>query len=153
MNTNILKKLAVCFTVILASISLFACAAITKKGTQCKRAPSPGSAYCWQHGGTTAAQRAVGITAEEGRCKAITKSGTQCSRPAQTGGKYCWQHVGKDSESVSDKKEQHGIEDNGDDYQQPAQSSVQCTAITKKGTRCTRKAKPGSSRCWQHSQN
>ena len=25
-----------------------------------------------------------------------------------------------------------------------------CTAITKKGTRCTRAAQPGSDRCWQH---
>ncbi|HYG76327.1 MAG TPA: hypothetical protein VEK08_15080 [Planctomycetota bacterium] len=34
-----------------------ACAAITQKGTVCKRAASPGSAYCWQHGGTTKAER------------------------------------------------------------------------------------------------
>lgn len=27
------------------------CQAITKKGTQCKRTASPGSKYCWQHGG------------------------------------------------------------------------------------------------------
>jgi micrococcal nuclease len=27
------------------------CQAITKKGTQCKRAAKPGSNYCWQHGG------------------------------------------------------------------------------------------------------
>ncbi|MCC6476954.1 hypothetical protein IT157_07845 [bacterium] len=28
--------------------------------------------------------------------------------------------------------------------------ATQCTAITKKGTRCKRTAKPGSTRCWQH---
>lgn len=35
---------------------------------------------------------------------------------------------------------------------QPAakQTSSQCTAITKKGTRCKRKAKLGSDYCWQH---
>jgi hypothetical protein len=27
------------------------CAATTKKGTRCSRTASPGSAYCWQHGG------------------------------------------------------------------------------------------------------
>jgi len=27
------------------------CQATTKKGTQCKRSASPGSKYCWQHGG------------------------------------------------------------------------------------------------------
>lgn len=26
------------------------CAATTQKGTRCKRAAKPGSAYCWQHG-------------------------------------------------------------------------------------------------------
>ena len=39
------------FCIMLAAVQVFACAAITKKGTQCKRAPSPGSIYCWQHGG------------------------------------------------------------------------------------------------------
>ena len=29
-------------------------------------------------------------------------------------------------------------------------SSGQCAAITKKGTRCKRKAEPGSIYCWQH---
>lgn len=28
--------------------------------------------------------------------------------------------------------------------------STRCQAITKKGTQCSRKAKPGSSYCWQH---
>jgi len=32
---------------------------------------------------------------------------------------------------------------------QPAYSG-RCTAITKKGTQCKRKAEPGTSRCWQH---
>lgn len=27
------------------------CAATTQKGTRCKRKASPGSSYCWQHGG------------------------------------------------------------------------------------------------------
>jgi hypothetical protein len=31
-----------------------------------------------------------------------------------------------------------------------APTSRQCAAITKKGTRCTRMAKPGSAYCWQH---
>ena len=31
--------------------SAFACDAITKRGTRCRRASAPGSNYCWQHGG------------------------------------------------------------------------------------------------------
>lgn len=47
-----MKKLLVTFFVFwFATTQVFACAAITQKGTQCKRAPVPGSAYCWQHGG------------------------------------------------------------------------------------------------------
>jgi len=34
-----------------SSSSSSRCAAITKKGTQCKRKAKAGSAYCWQHGG------------------------------------------------------------------------------------------------------
>jgi hypothetical protein len=32
----------------------------------------------------------------------------------------------------------------------PAEQSVRCQAITKKGTQCSRNAKPGSRYCWQH---
>lgn len=32
----------------------------------------------------------------------------------------------------------------------PAASSGRCQAITKKGTQCSRAAKPGTSYCWQH---
>jgi endonuclease YncB( thermonuclease family) len=34
-----------------APVSSGRCMAITKKGTRCKRNASPGSSYCWQHGG------------------------------------------------------------------------------------------------------
>ena len=33
---------------------------------------------------------------------------------------------------------------------QPTASSGECQALTKKGTRCKRKAMPGSLYCWQH---
>ena len=91
------------------------CAATTKKGTQCKRQASPGSSYCWQHGGTTKAERAAGANnaapvqtrraprnesagaiaapVADGRCQATTKAGTQCKRKAQAGSKYCFQHA------------------------------------------------------------
>ena len=39
-----------------------ACAAIMKDGTRCTRASSPGSQYCWQHGG---AQRKIRIGVDE----------------------------------------------------------------------------------------
>ena len=90
------------------------CAATTKKGTQCKRQASPGSEFCWQHGGTTKAERAANGESEapkrarksakaeteaptepaandapavaEGQCQATTRRGTPCKRKAQAGG-------------------------------------------------------------------
>lgn len=46
-----MKRLLVFGVSLLVAAQVFACAAITKKGTQCKRKPVPGSQYCWQHGG------------------------------------------------------------------------------------------------------
>ena len=117
-----MKKVLVMAAVCLMAAMTFAaqCAATTRKGTQCKRSASPGSEYCWQHGGTTKAQRAANGESEapkrsrraaqaepeapaandapaavEGQCQATTKRGTQCRRKAVEGGKYCAQHAGK----------------------------------------------------------
>lgn len=149
-----LNKFIIFIVFAIASISLFACAATTKKGTQCKRPPSPGSEYCWQHGGTTKAQRAAGITAEEGRCKATTKAGTQCKRNAQAGSQFCWQHASSDGD-MSEKKSETNISTNPEvDHEalKEIRASQKCTATTKKGTPCTRKAQPGTNKCWQHGQ-
>lgn len=35
-------------------------------------------------------------------------------------------------------------------FDDPSTSAQQCAAITKKGTRCSRRAQPGSLYCWQH---
>lgn len=152
--------LVVVMTFIAAQV--FACAAITKKGTQCKRAPSPGSQYCWQHGGTTKAQRAAGMTdadVAKARCKAITKAGTQCKRQADVGKEFCWQHAAMagvrktDAQSaqtpvVQDIPEKVAKEETSESVKSADRG--QCEAMTKKGTRCSRKAQPGSTKCWQH---
>lgn len=138
-----MKKIIVGLVAAFLSFQVMACAAITKKGTQCKRAPSPGSQYCWQHGGTTKAQRAAGMTdadVAKARCKATTKAGTQCKRTAQEGSDFCWQHATNTRPVV----------DSGDSVPTESTVSSQCDAITKKGTRCTRKASPGTTKCWQH---
>ena len=58
------KALVIIFVMLGLIASVFAeqCRATTKKGTQCKRNASPGSEFCWQHGGTTKAERAAGET-------------------------------------------------------------------------------------------
>ena len=146
------------------SFSLFAaqCAATTKKGTQCKRQASADSRFCWQHGGATKAQQASGATAAPvsaaartvpqvtTRCQATTKSGAPCSRPAKAGSKFCWQH-GADTPIVSGGapvsapvKAQENV------GRERSSGDGVCTGMTKDGRRCTRKAKPGTDRCWQH---
>ena len=115
-----MKKMLVMAAACLMAAMTFAaqCAATTKKGTQCKRQASPGSLYCWQHGGTTKAERAAGMSAPsperrtrnadateqaapvpvtDGRCQATTKAGTQCKRKATPGSRFCWQHGGAKS--------------------------------------------------------
>ena len=154
-----MKKIVVALVVLMAVVQAFACAAITKKGTQCKRAPSPGSLYCWQHGGTTAAQRAAGLTdadVAKMRCKAITKAGTQCKRTARSGSEYCWQHGAAQSvKSVEPAGKTPGVaavNEKSDTETAPAVAAgrVQCDAITKSGKRCRRKALQGGTKCWQH---
>ena len=154
-----MKKYFIGLLVGLVCVEVFACAAITKRGTQCKRAPSPGSQYCWQHGGTTAAQRAAGLTdadVAKMRCKAITKAGTQCKRTAQSGSEYCWQHgavQGAKSVEPAAKTSSDSVvikTSAAETAPAVAVERVQCDAITKSGKRCSRKALQGGTKCWQH---
>ena len=150
-----MRKLATMVAVLLTAVAAIAaqCEGITKKGSQCKRQASPGSQYCWQHGGTTKAQRAAGVTTdaevEKMRCKAITKAGTQCKRQASQGSKYCWQHSNVQGKTVDTPTipETERVKNNAT---ATSEYRGQCDAITKGGKRCTRKAQPGGTKCWQH---
>jgi len=156
-----LKKIAVVILCLLASVTLVAaqCMATTKKGTQCKRQASPDSSYCRQHGGTTKAQRAAGMTPADvakSRCKATTKAGTQCKRSVQAGSDYCWQHAGQ-SGSVEKPATVAPVASAVTNEKKVVETAApvtaartQCTATTKSGKRCSRKAQPGSDKCWQH---
>lgn len=148
------KKLIVMAAIVLMAFAAIAtqCAGITRRGTQCKRMASPGSSYCWQHGGTTKAQRAAGMTdadAAKARCKATTNAGTQCKRTASPGSEFCWQHGGVNagSRGSDDPPVQHAT---GNALDASTSERVQCDGVTKSGRRCTRKARPGSAKCWQH---
>ncbi|MBO7542904.1 hypothetical protein J6T93_03210 [bacterium] len=164
---TMLKRLLVMFFVftIAGAVMAAQCAAITKKGTQCKRQASPDSSYCWQHGGTTKAQRAAGIQpkdapakqAENGyqQCKATTQKGTQCSRRAQEGSIYCWQHAEKAGEQkkVTQAATTRQNTETAQQVKTPSQvGDGQCAATTQSGERCSRKAKEGSRYCWQHAE-
>lgn len=82
------------------------------------------------------------------QCQAITKKGTQCKRQADISGNYCWQHKTNANNSENDSATGKNVAPKS----APTKSvSVQCKAVTKKGTRCKRKAESSSNYCWQHS--
>lgn len=88
-----------------------------------------------------------------GQCAATTKKGTQCKRNTQAGSSYCWQHARMYDESESSKKITPVAKSDSLIKSSPnkkEQVSTQCAATTKKGARCKRTAKAGSSYCWQH---
>jgi len=89
------------------------CAGTTQAGEPCKRKPTSGSTYCWQH-----------QARENGtRCEGITQLGKQCKRVQYDGRQYCNQH--------------------DPNAQREAGSSNLCQGLTKNGKRCKNKAKNG----------
>jgi hypothetical protein len=57
MRTTIRLLSIFAFVIYATAADASQCAAATQKGSRCKRNASPGSSYCWQHGGTTKAER------------------------------------------------------------------------------------------------
>ena len=164
-----MKKILMMAAVCLMAAATFAaqCAATTQKGTQCKRQASPGSQYCWQHGGTTKAERAAGgadaapvqtrraaqrgetagtvaASVSDGRCQATTKAGAQCKRKAQPGSKFCFQHgetAGAVEPAAAAPRRAHK------DKAEPAEkasSEKPVTAESASGELCAAKTKDGS---------
>ena len=176
-----MKKMLMMAAVCLMAAMTFAaqCAATTKKGAQCKRQASPGSQFCWQHGGSTKAERPAGGEAvpvkprrttrggeagtiaapvADGRCQATTKSGVQCKRNAQPGSRYCVQHAAifgaAEAEAPAAKPARPVKRKAEAGAQAPvadaSAASGICQGKTASGEPCKRKAKPGSKFCWQH---
>ena len=146
-----MRKILLALMTFFVSCSLLAaqCAATTQKGTQCKRQASPDSTYCWQHGGTTKAERAAKAAEEEAdkaRCQATTQNGEQCKRLAAPNSSYCWQHgETKEAPKAAPKKEERAAK-KADETTEKAR----CAGTTKAGEQCRRLATEGSQYCWQH---
>ena len=117
-----MKKNVVMFVVLLAAVQAFACAAITKKGTLCKRTPVPGSLYCWQHGGRAASRQSsdaapstpswpsIGLSQDRTptqnliqqphrQCEAVYRDGPRCNGFADVDSKFCLLHKDYDPEN------------------------------------------------------
>ena len=115
------------------------CAATTKKGTQCKRQASPGSEFCWQHGGTTKAERA-----ENGESEAPKRAPRHAER-------------NESGEQPTDAPAAKPVRRRPQRDEAPAASETpaapvegQCQATTRRGTQCRRKAVEGGKYCAQH---
>ena len=120
------------------------CAATTKKGTQCKRQASPGSEYCWQHGGTTKAERGEGRStpSPERKARSVESGETADEAPAaRPVRRRRGEANGQDARSPSDAPAANDA---------PAPVEGQCQATTKRGTQCRRKAVEGGKYCAQH---
>lgn len=102
-----MKKTIIMIATMAMAVTVFAaqCAAITKKGTRCKRQAVAGALYCWQHGGNATAQRGTEeirpTTERQKQCKAITEDGEQCELYAAAGSAYCRLHGGASHQSSS----------------------------------------------------
>ena len=135
-----MKKVLMMVAVCLMAAMAFAaqCAATTKKGTQCKREASPGSEFCWQHGGTTKAEREANGDRET---------------PKRTSRRVEREESGEQPDDAPAAKPvrrrpQRVEAPTANDA--PASVEGQCQATTKAGTPCKRKAVAGGKYCAQH---
>ena len=135
-----MKKALMMAAVCLMAAMTFAaqCAATTKKGTQCKRQASPGSEFCWQHGGTTKAERAA-----NGESEAPKRTPRRAER-------------NESGEQTNDAPAAKPVRRRPQREEAPAANDApkpvegQCAATTKAGTQCRRKAVEGGKYCAQH---
>ena len=134
-----MKKILMMAAVCLMAVMTFAaqCAATTKKGTQCKRQASPGSEFCWQHGGTTKAERAAN---------------GESATPRRAARRATWGDDGDNGAPARRARRGNGGEsDVTAANDAPAAIEGRCQATTKRGTQCMRKARAGEKYCAQHS--
>lgn len=99
----VMKQLLLLGVSFLAVVQVFACAAITKKGTQCKREPVPGSQYCWQHGGrannTQKAQSDIVTDAERVKPSPVEEKGAKLAQAAGSD-ESLGEDIGKENDAL-----------------------------------------------------
>ena len=145
-----MKKMMLMAAVCLMAAMTFAaqCVATTKKGTQCKREASPGSEFCWQHGGTTKAERATGETESSPHRKA-RRSESDDAESAPAPRRKASRSAPEETEAVPTPRRKANRNEQVDATSEPVADS-QCQATTKSGAPCRRKAQAGGKYCAQH---
>ena len=145
-----MKKMMLMAAVCLMAAMTFAaqCVATTKKGTQCKREASPGSEFCWQHGGTTKAERATGETESSPHRKA-RRSESDDAESAPAPRRKASRSAPEETEAVPTPRRKTNRNESAEATSEPA-ADGQCQATTKSGAPCKRKAQAGGKYCAQH---
>ena len=145
-----MKKMMLMAAVCLMAAMTFAaqCVATTKKGTQCKREASPGSEFCWQHGGTTKAERATGET-ESSPPRKARRSESDDAESAPAPRRKASRSAPEETEAVPTPRRKTNRNESAEATSEPA-ADGQCQATTRSGTPCKRKAQAGGKYCAQH---
>jgi hypothetical protein len=105
--------------------------------------------WSWNNSKTTVA-KTENKASESVQCNGITKSGVRCKNKTLNTSGYCYHHEGQTSGYNTSKS---SVEENKSQSNKPSESSsssVQCTGITKSGSRCKRRTNNPSGRCYQH---
>jgi endonuclease G len=105
--------------------------------------------WSWNNSKTTVA-KTENKASESVQCNGITKSGVRCKNKTLSTSGYCYHHEGQISGYNTSKS---SVEENKSQSNKPSKSSsssVQCTGITKSGSRCKRRTSNPSGRCYQH---
>ena len=77
------------------------------------------------------------------QCKGITKAGARCKNMTTNANGYCYAHQ---SQASGTEPQNNRIKNTSN----RRTVSVRCSAITKKGTQCTRMTYSPNGKCWQH---
>ena len=145
-----MKKVLMMAAACLMAAMTFAaqCAATTKKGTQCKRQASPDSEFCWQHGGTTKAERAEGQSSPSPSRK-VRRAEENEEETAPLPRRRVRRDESDEAEPAPTPRRTVRRSEPDEAPSDPATIN-QCQATTMSGARCKRKAQAGGTYCAQH---
>lgn len=105
---------------------------------------------CWTWKNTrTLSEKTENKAAESAQCKGITKAGERCKLKTLNVSGYCFHHEGQiNSDNPNGNSE--GLGSHPAAPSKSSSNSVQCSGITKAGSRCKRMTTNPSGTCYQH---
>ena len=101
-------------------------------------------AWSWESSSTANLDSEQKVTLST-QCKGITKTGSQCKNKTLNVSSYCYLHDSK----INETSGQNNLFENQSKVKMIS-TTVQCSGITKAGSRCKRMTTNSSGRCYQH---